>query len=93
MNEYIVQIEVKVTVPFLWSITKAVFRRKDLRIIHTFDDIPYVSDPPSFSALKELIELNRLKNDRDAYCLHLAKWGIGEEDERPSRAKYGVGWI
>lgn len=49
------------------------------------------------SVLRELIEFNRLRNDRDAYLLALAEWGIKgkwgadeEFSERPQRADFGL---
>lgn len=49
------------------------------------------------SILKELIEFNPLRNDRDAYLLALSEWGIkgkwGAEEEfseRPQRADFGL---
>lgn len=48
-------------------------------------------------ALKEMIEFNLLRNDRDAYLLAMAqwglkgRWGVDEEfTERPTRAEFGL---
>lgn len=38
--KYQVQIEVKVTARFLWSVVKCLCQRKDLRITHTFANDP-----------------------------------------------------
>lgn len=38
--EYKVQIEVKVNVGFLWAIAKCLWKRKDLKITHTFTNDP-----------------------------------------------------
>ena len=35
------------------------------------------------TALREMLERNRLRNDFDAYLYALAEWGLGIIDERP----------
>lgn len=47
--------------------------------------------------LKEMMEFNPLRNDRDAYLLALSEWGIKEKwgvdeefSERPGRADFGL---
>ena len=41
-------------------------------------------------ALLELVWNNPLRDDRHAYELRLALWGLGLIDERPSPAAFGV---
>lgn len=42
--EYEVEIEVEITLWFVWSIIKAFFQRRDIRIKHTFDQNPFVKE-------------------------------------------------
>jgi len=40
---FITRIEVKITFALLWSITKCIFQRKDLKITHTFTENPLIN--------------------------------------------------
>lgn len=41
-------------------------------------------------ALKEIVSLNRLRNDLDAYLFTLANWGLGKEEKRPVPKDFGL---
>ena len=41
-------------------------------------------------ALKEYQHSNPILNDLDAYLYELGKWGLGEEEDKPTREKFGI---
>ena len=41
-------------------------------------------------ALKEYQHFNPILNDLDAYLYELGKWGLGEEEDKPTREKFGI---
>jgi len=41
-------------------------------------------------ALRILLARNPLRNDRDAYLLHIANWGLGLEEKKPNPEDYGL---
>ena len=44
----------------------------------------------AYAALKELNARNPLHNDLEAYLFDVAEWGLGQRDERPDPAFYGL---
>ncbi len=42
------------------------------------------------TALVEIDRYNGVNNDLDAYLAEVAKWGLGEIEEKPDRQSYGV---
>lgn len=61
------------------------------------DYVPLAEYERLQSVLKELLDWNPLRNDRDAYLLALTEWGIkgkwGAEEEfseRPERGDFGL---
>lgn len=42
------------------------------------------------TALAELLDMNPLHNDFDAYQYHVCEWGLGEIPERPTREGHGL---
>lgn len=42
------------------------------------------------AALVEIKGFNRLRNDLDAYLFEVAKYALGETDEKPSKKDYGL---
>jgi len=40
--------------------------------------------------IKELMALNPLRNDLDAYLYHLCEYALGESKEKPRKEDYGI---
>jgi len=43
------------------------------------------------TALKEIRDLNPLRNDFDIYIDHLCEWGLNLTEEKPNKEEYGLG--
>ena len=41
-------------------------------------------------ALKEYQHFNRINDDLDMYLYMLGRWGLGEEDKKPTRERLGI---
>lgn len=44
----------------------------------------------TLAALKEIDTFNPLRDDRDMYLSLVADWGMGETDEHPNAAEFGI---
>ena len=44
----------------------------------------------AYEALGELRKHNPVRTDFEAYQLHLADWGLGDEDRKPTPGDYGL---